>query len=111
MVAHFIRQFFKSALTLLLASFLIYSLAHSAVIAWAPQTIVNCDWAPSPCPDFDKINAIVKSNQLDKDWPVDYLAWLFDPNRPPGPGYFHSSDRGINITVAGLPIKGSGALT
>jgi len=54
--------------------------------------------------------------KLDKPWPLNFLTWLFDPSVTETEGYDLSGNlvrtpKGIDVTILGLQIRGSGVIT
>jgi peptide/nickel transport system permease protein len=50
--------------------------------------------------------------ELDKPWPLNYLAWLFDPGETTELNEFGEEiPKGIDLRIGELHVKGSGALT
>jgi peptide/nickel transport system permease protein len=64
---------------------------------------------PFSSPELEEIYAQYKN---DRPWPLSFLVWLFDPEHTTQEGPDGSPvSKGINVTILGVNIKGSGILT
>jgi ABC-type dipeptide/oligopeptide/nickel transport system permease component len=107
MVAYFVRRLVGGVATLVFTSLVIFT---SLWYFFIQPSSISFAWGNRPCPCC--VERIYRTFKLDKPWPVNYLAWLFDP-------VDYSTRRceserlsgTIDVTISGLRIKGYGALT
>ncbi len=87
MLAYFVRRLLGGVVTWLLASFLFYSLLVSPSIPGpeAPRYVDRPFTSPEGIAEAQKfLRAYEARYGLDKPWPLNYLAWLFNPNGASG---------------------------
>jgi hypothetical protein len=106
MVAYFVRRTIGGIGTWFVACFLFYSLLISPSL---PMEL--------PCNECHKPSLawwqqIIRDNELDKPWPSNYLAWLFDPQKTEflDPNENKLEPIGIDLDLIGFHIRGSGVL-
>jgi peptide/nickel transport system permease protein len=112
MTTYLIRRSIEGFFVLVLASFLIYSILTLA--PGGPLDAIKFGSGgsgrqPLSQSDIDRLKRLYK---LDKPWPINYFVWLFDPSETTK---LNDQDevvpKGINITIFGWHIQGSGVVT
>ena len=122
MTTYIVRRLIQGLVVLFLATFMIYSII--LITPGGPQDqINNLRYAAAlGQPINPRLKEILEEQYgLDKGWPLNYLAWLFDPSRPveaidytkptideQGNQEFLTVTQGIDIFGV---IRGSGVLT
>jgi peptide/nickel transport system permease protein len=60
----------------------------------------------------DRLKRLITQYKLDKPWPLNFLAWLYDPaDTTQVDGNFNVVPKGIDVNIFGLRLQGSGMLT
>jgi peptide/nickel transport system permease protein len=120
---YIVRRFIQSILFIFAGALLVYT----ALVMWMPagpnwraermleefrkiSAELNPGYTgPISSPELDEIYALYK---IDKPWPLSFFAWLFDPEDTVQEGPDGTLvPKGIDVTVLGVQIKGSGILT
>ena len=110
MVAYCVRRLVGGVATLFVLSFAVYSITMSTSLELFRGS------EPPQCPVCFR-EWLVREVKIDRPWPLNYLAWLFDPTDYSEEHiyyrdyYPHESTRGIDLVIGSLHIKGSGVLT
>jgi peptide/nickel transport system permease protein len=115
MTTYLIRRIIQGILVLFLSSFVVYSLlvitpggpidqiTQSLKVGGGTRGQYNLNTA-----DIERMK---KAFDLDKPWPISYLAWLFDPSDNT---MLNEQDevvpKGLNLKIGDLEIRGSGVL-
>src|SRR4051794_3482338 len=113
MTTYIIRRLLQGVVVLFLASFMIYSILILTPGGPKDQIARLKNEAVNGHPTNPKLIEIyTKLYGLDKPYPINYLVWLFDPNKTADVQYDIQGNpvvmsRGIDI----FGIKGSGVLT
>lgn len=128
MTIYMLRRLLQSVLFLFLSSLLVYTVLVM-ILPEGPQArynaLLNNQDVSTPNPNQagpsrgDSLSGyqladLEKRFKLDKPWPLNYFFWLFDPNDTTQlGGYFEDEvqQKGIDIKIGTLEIKGSGVLT
>src|SRR5688500_4929181 len=111
MATYLIRRFIQGFVVLVLASLTIFSLLM--VTPGGPLDQIralqqNPDLTVSP----QYIASVIETYDLDKPWPLNYLAWLFDPeDTTTVDENYNEVSKGINFNLFGTTIQGSGVVT
>jgi peptide/nickel transport system permease protein len=111
MLVYLVRRSIQGFFVLVAASFFIYTILTFAPGGPLDQLKFASGAGPNPMGDEDvaRIKALYK---LDKPWPLNYLAWLFDPTETT---QLNERDevvpKGINVQVGEWRLQGSGVLT
>ncbi|HVF99271.1 MAG TPA: hypothetical protein VND68_05495 [Chloroflexia bacterium] len=106
MLAHLLRQFTGGIVTFFLAAFVLYT-----AILYAPTASPDIV-RPTPRPDFDRYIASARNTfELDKPWPLNFLAYMFDPNETTDVIGSVTYPKGVRVSVLGMEISGSGVVT
>ncbi len=123
MIAYFARRLMGGAVTLFLAGLLVYSLGM-----YLPGGIIAPPISTCRCTLDDRERLLEEQQKIDRlwevdtPWPVNYIAWLFDPNETTETffdwiGTNHDSyerrevNKGVNLMLGNLRLAGSGILT
>ncbi|HKP54587.1 MAG TPA: hypothetical protein VJ183_18270 [Chloroflexia bacterium] len=123
MIAYFARRIVGGVVTLFLAGLVIYSLVVyrlGGIIDSPPRFCHYC----TPDPAFiqmgiEENQQLVRELAIDKPWPINYIAWLFDPSETTWAFFtWHGTDyerqivtKGINLTIGDFTLAGSGIVT
>jgi peptide/nickel transport system permease protein len=127
MTTYLIRRILQSIIFLPLASLLIYTL----LVMWmpsGPQSQYNAEKVildraaqdATPMPELAPTRAdfadLEERYKLNNPWPLNFFVWLFDPNDTTLKGYNIQGQpiviqKGINISLGSLSLRGSGMLT
>jgi hypothetical protein len=112
MLAYFARLLIRGVITALLSFMLIHTVV--SYTPGGPAQIVQELRVPryDALPPYRNLIDLWTILELELPWPLSSLAWLFDPTeneRLSAEGNYIST--GININIAGIPIRGSGVLT
>ena len=91
-----------------------HELAVSEYKRW--QEFIQADPKNADFPGYEiaknAVEDLEKTYKLDKPWPINFLAWLFDPDdTTETTREFETIPKGIDIGIGELRIRGSGALT
>ncbi|HEX9990434.1 MAG TPA: ABC transporter permease [Chloroflexia bacterium] len=126
MAIYLIRRTIQSLAFIVVAILLLYTLFVFVLPGGPNQTYqqVTRTLAQPPAPGEPTLDAdflerlqeraymLERNFELDKPWPLNFLAWLFNPNETtrldPQQGEVPS---GINLTIGALHIQGNGLLT
>jgi peptide/nickel transport system permease protein len=115
MTTYIVRRVVQGLIVLMLATFVIYSIL--IITPGGPRDQVATLQASSsggrPV-NAALIESLLKSYKLDSPYPVNYLRWLFDPTDTTEIDRNDNNkliQKGIDMDVLGMPIKGSGVLT
>jgi peptide/nickel transport system permease protein len=115
MATYIIRRFIQGFIVLVLATFVIYSILVVTPGGPADQVAELKALSGSTRPvNAAYLENVLKAYKLDSPYPINYLRWLFDPSDTI---YIDRNDgnavkqKGIDIKIGDLHIKGSGALT
>jgi peptide/nickel transport system permease protein len=112
MGTYLIRRFFEGLVVLALSTFVIYSIL--IITPGGPRDQVAELQATSSSRPVNSalLEALLKTYKLDSPYPINYLRWLFDPSDTIQLDENNQVIRkGIDITIAGLRVQGSGVLT
>jgi peptide/nickel transport system permease protein len=114
MATYIIRRFIQGFIVLVLATFVIYSIL--VITPGGPQDQVSALRAQqggNRPPNAAMLESLLKAYKLDSPYPVNYLRWLFDPldTTAVDSNTNEVKQKGIDVTLLGLHIKGSGVLT
>ncbi len=113
MATYIIRRFIQGVVVLVLATFVIYSLL--ILTPGGPQdqlTQLQQQMGTNKTISKSYVDSLMKAYKLDRPYPLNYLAWVFDPqdtielNQQSQP-----VPKGIDVTIFGVQIKGSGIIT
>lgn len=123
MTIYIIRRFFQSLLFVLLASLLVYT----GVILWMPTgpkwrydmlieqykvLAASQGLSTDVQPTSPTLTRLEKTWKVDKPWPLNFAAWLFDPNDTTDlDDNAQEIPKGIDVNIFGWHIRGSGILT
>lgn len=122
MIAYFARRLVGGAITLFLTGLVIYSLVVDKLwgILYVPPTDICFTDDPSKssmC--MEQLAQRTQNLELDKPWPNNYVAWMFDPDETTQT-FFTWYDvgyekrevaKGINLGIGDFTLRGSGVLT
>ncbi|MGA7733361.1 MAG: hypothetical protein WCD37_19030 [Chloroflexia bacterium] len=109
MAVYFVWRLLGGAITWLAAAFVIFTLLMNVpggVVSRVEPGLGRHDGT-------GRVLHVIRTYELDKRWPLNYLAWMFDPadsERLDG-ATLYLVPEGVDFSVLGLPIKGSGVLT
>lgn len=115
MTTYIIRRFIQGLIVLVLATFVIYSILVITPGGPADQIAEMKALSNSSKPvNTALLKSLEKAYKLDSPYPVNYLRWLFDPldteQLDPNDNT-RIIQKGINITLGPIVIKGAGVLT
>lgn len=127
MFSYLIRRLFQSIFFVLISGLLIYTLVVSIIpdtctpgrvydaVKQGSFPVPGCFALIAQTPEAEKVR-LEHAYKLDKPWPLDYAAWLFDPSDTTSVTYTSSnkpitSTKGIDLNIFGAHIRGSGILT
>jgi hypothetical protein len=106
MLGHLLRQLVGGTITFCLAAFVLYT---------------GMIYGPNPSPDFVRpapryevqrlIASIINTFELDKPWPLNFLAYMFDPGENTDVIGKETYPKGVRVSVLGMEISGSGVVT
>ena len=109
MALFFVWRLLRGAITWFAAAFVIFTL-----LMYVPGGVVSrVEPGLGRHDGTGRVLHVIRTYELDKPWPLNYLAWMFDPadtERLDG-ATLYIVPEGVGFTVLGLPIKGSGVLT
>ncbi len=106
-----IRRFIQGFVVLVLATFVVYSLLIITPGGPADQVAARNEGKSTALP-AQVVKALMAKYKLDLPYPVNYLAWLFDPRETTELDQNNKSiPKGIDITIGSFHIQGSGLLT
>ncbi len=111
MTTYLIRRFIQGCIVLVLATFVIYSLL--IITPGGPRDQLN-EMRADPSKRLSQafVDQMLKRYKLDKPYPLNYFIWLFDPSETTDiRGLNEQVPKGIDVTVLGFRIRGSGVLT
>jgi peptide/nickel transport system permease protein len=111
MPTYLLRRSIQGFMVLAAASFFIYTILTFAPGGPLDQIKFASGAGRNPLTERD-VERIKKLYKLDKPWPLNYVAWLFDPSETTQLNeYDEVVPKGLNISVGGLHLQGSGVLT
>lgn len=106
MLAHLLRQFVGGTVTFCLAAFVFYT---------------GMIYGPNPSPEFVRptsryevqrfIASITIAFELDKPWPLNFLAYMFEPGETTDVVGTETYPKGVKVSMLGMEISGSGVVT
>jgi hypothetical protein len=109
MAIYFVRRLLGGAITWLAAAFVIFTL-----LMYVPGGVASrVESGLGRHDGTGRVLRVIRTYELDKPWPLNYLAWMFDPadtERLDG-ATLYLMPEGVDFSVFGLQIKGSGVLT
>lgn len=113
MAIYILRRFIQGLVVLFLAAFFIYSIL--IISPGGPQDQIAQLRSGDPnlelSPEY--VTYLEKIYDLDKPWPLNFLAWLFDPTDIER--YDNTLNKvvpkGIDVSIGSLRLQGSGVLT
>jgi|GEM_PF-2662776 len=115
MVAYFVRRVIGGIAHLLMALFVVFYVVIE--LPGSKPQMMPCPHCPFP-PTKEAIRFIEKNYFIDKPWPLNFVNWLFDPDEPITRQSYDLQgnplppiQKGMDITIGNLHIKGSGVLT
>lgn len=118
MVTYFVRRMLGGFAQFLMASFIIFYIATELPPSSTKTIDCRICLPVPPSREFIQfIQFLEKSYHIDKPWPLNYVYWLFDPEDTttltydPSGGPPVQHQKGVDITIGNLQIKGSGILT
>jgi hypothetical protein len=109
MVAYFVRRLVGGIFTLFLVSFVLYSATMPVLL-----DIARWGLGGSGCRSLLCYREwLVRVVKADRPWPLNYLAWMFDPTDYSTQQTYdpRTVTPGIDLTIGSIQIKGSGLLT
>src|SRR5947209_20403265 len=112
MAMYIVRRTIQGIFVLFLSTFLIYSILM--ITPGGPQDQINSirSGSPNRIVSQSYIDAITKAYKLDRPYPLNYLSWLFDPTDTTTINSDNQEvPKGLDISILGWRIKGSGVLT
>lgn len=112
MVAYFARLLIKGVTTTLLLLIVLHSFLSYAP-GGATDTVQELRRSGDPIwPYWGLPSGLITVLELERPWPFSALAWLFEPTETEYYSVVNGTvSTGININIAGVPIRGSGVLT
>ncbi len=115
MTTYIIRRFIQGMIVLILSTFVIYSILVITPGGPADQIAELKSSSGSSRPvNAALLKQLVKAYKLDSPYPINYLRWLFDPTDTEQLDKNDNSrliQKGINVSIGPITIKGSGVLT
>ena len=105
MLAHLVRQLLGGVVTLLLATFTVSTLLFYIL------TLLDVPSMRTPPPETHPTRAEIIAFELDKPWPINLLAYLFDPGETTELIDNQVRAKGVDTMIFGIEVKGSGLLT
>jgi peptide/nickel transport system permease protein len=99
---------------LLIYTVLVYLMPGGPKAQYERITALYTDIESMPDFEDDRLTRAISQYKLDKPWPLSFLTWLFDPSDTTQLGGYYNDEvlpKGINISIFGLELKGSGMLT
>lgn len=114
MATYLIRRFIQGFIVLFLATFVIYTIM--IVTPGGPQDQINearqATAGSGKSISKSYIDSLMRSYKLDLPYPINYLAWLFDPRDTTTLNDQNEVvQKGINISIGNFRIQGSGVVT
>jgi peptide/nickel transport system permease protein len=113
MTTYIIRRLIQGFIVLVAATFVIYSLL--IVTPGGPQDQINIIHSdPTKHISQRFVDEMMRRYKLDRPYPLNYLAWLFDPQEN---SHLDPNDnskqipKGIDLSIGPLRLQGSGVLT
>jgi hypothetical protein len=115
MVAYFVRRIIGGFAQLLMVLLIIFYIVIEFP-GGKPQ-MMPCPHCPFP-PTKEAIRFIEKNYFVGKPWPLNFVGWMFDPDEQITSQSYDLQgnplppiQKGVDITIGNLQIKGSGVLT
>ena len=109
MAVYFVLRLLGGAITWLAAAFVIFTL-----LVYVPGGVVSrVEHGVGRHDGTGRVLHVIRTYELDKPWPFNYLAWMFDPadTERLDVARLYLVPEGVDFSVLGRPIKGSGVLT
>lgn len=111
MLGYLVRRLMGGVLTFFLATFVMYT-----TILYMPKGQTNVNPQGRPLTErqvLALIENVTDTFELDRPWPDNFLAFLFDPGEMSEVGVFSGKTypKGLQVSVLGIGIEGSGLLT
>ena len=103
--AHPLRQFIDGIITFFLAALALYTLL--IYTPTGPPDVLN----PPPRFESERHNLMTNTFELDKPWPLNFLAYMFDPGETTDVVFGKTYSKGIRVRLFGGDVSGSGILT
>ena len=113
MTTYIIRRCIQGFIVLVLSTFVIYSILIVTPGGPADQVAAAAADLTHP-PNPARLKALISDYKLDSPYPINYLRWLFDPSDTTQVDSNDSNtvkQKGIDISIGPIQIKGSGVLT
>ncbi len=112
MLCYFTRLLLNGVISGVLSLITLYT-----VVSYTPggpaeivQALTTGDGHPVPPNTY--LIELIPILELDRPWPINSLAWLFDPTESERFSRVNgNTTKGIYVVIAGVPIQGSGVLT
>ncbi len=111
MTTYLIRRFIQGFIVLALATFVIYSIL--IITPGGPRDQID-QLRQNPNLKISRyfLDQMIHRYKLDKPYPLNYLAWLFDPTETTDlDEHDQVVPKGINLNIGPVHIQGSGILT
>jgi ABC-type dipeptide/oligopeptide/nickel transport system permease component len=106
MLAYLLRQLTGGVVRLFLAAFVTYT-ALMYTPAGPPYVIMH----PPRFASEGHVELTIERFELDKPWPLNFLAYLYDPGETTEVVFGKTYPKGIQVQLFGLGTSGSGILT
>jgi peptide/nickel transport system permease protein len=120
MTIYIIRRFLQSLIFIVLGALTVYTVVvllmptgpkfvYDRMIANFREMVPEAEGTPRS-PETD---AIIATYKIDKPWPLNFAAWLFDPSDTTHtmPVTGEQVPKGIDLQIGGFRLRGSGILT
>jgi peptide/nickel transport system permease protein len=129
MTSYLIRRFFQSIIFILVSALVVYTVlvmfirvepTSQSIFEHYQAAVREANANPlSRALIMEQVENYEDAYELDKPWPLSFLAWLFDPadttkvtkHYNPDIGDFDRVPTGIDIQIGDLRLRGSGFLT
>ncbi len=115
MAIYIVRRTLQGLLVLFAATFLIYSIF--VITPGGPRDQIQelqANGVNGQAVSQAYIDQVIKRYKLDSPYPINYLRWLFDPQDTEEldrNDQTRKIQKGVNVNILGMEIKGSGVLT
>jgi ABC-type dipeptide/oligopeptide/nickel transport system permease component len=109
MAVYFVRRLLGGAITWIAAAFVLFTL-----LMYIPGGVASrVEHELGRHDRTGRVLHVIRTYELDKSWPFNYLAWMFDPadTERLDDATLYLVPEGVDLSVLGLSIKGSGVLT
>ncbi|HEX8220797.1 MAG TPA: hypothetical protein VF914_16520 [Chloroflexia bacterium] len=111
MLSHLLRQVTGAIITFFLAVFVLYT-----AIMYNPGSPPNLLRRPPHDTGSAYIRSLRDAFELDKPWPVSFLAYMFDPGETTdvvaaGAGRDETYTKGVRVSALSIEISGAGLIT